>query len=225
MKYKFFPAFFITAMLMAFSLLSVAQYKEYKISPKGDTINAITKDGQKIGKWVIEVPEIRGEPGYVEEGIYRKGVKDGYFRRYSSQGDLLAVEHYILGGKDGVQLYYNYVGDMEREENWKGYNPDAPYDTIAIYGTGSGESLDYKIVKAEAYSVKHGEWKYYEPGAGRLLRTEKWERNNLVTPDAPKPVATTTDKPKKIEKTAEMLEWEKKNSGKKKAMRDGRTGL
>ncbi|MEI2748304.1 MAG: hypothetical protein V9E88_06075 [Ferruginibacter sp.] len=225
MKYRFFPAFFITAMLMAFSLLSVAQYKEYKISPKGDTINAITKDGQKIGKWVIEVPEIRGEPGYVEEGIYRKGVKDGYFRRYSSQGDLLAVEHYILGGKDGVQLYYNYVGDMEREENWKGYNPDAPYDTIPIYGTGSGEIVDYKIVKAEAYSVKHGEWKYYEPGSGRLLRTEKWERNNLVKPDAPKPVATTTDKPKKVEKTAEMLEWEKKNSGKKKAMRDGRTGL
>ena len=225
MKYKFFPGFFITAMLMAFSLLSVAQYKEYKISPKGDTINAITKDGQKIGKWVIEVPEIRGEPGYVEEGIYRKGVKDGYFRRYSSQGDLLAVEHYILGGKDGVQLYYNYVGDMEREENWKGYNPDAPYDTIPIYGTGSGEIVDYKIVKAEAYSVKHGEWKYYEPGSGRLLRTEKWERNNLVKPDAPKPVVTTSDKPKKVEKTAEMLEWEKKNSGKKKAMRDGRTGM
>ena len=225
MKHKFIPAFFITMMLMAFSLLSVAQYKEYKISPKGDTINAITKDGQKVGKWVIEVPEIRGEPGYVEEGIYKKGVKDGYFRRYSSQGDLLAVEHYILGGKDGVQLYYNYVGDMEREENWKGYNPDAPYDTIPIYGTGSGEIVDYKIVKAEAYSVKHGEWKYYEPGSGRLLRTEKWERNNLVKPDAPKPVVTTSDKPKKVEKTAEMLEWEKKNSGKKKAMRDGRTGM
>lgn len=225
MKHKFIPAFFITMMLMAFSLLSVAQYKEYKISPKGDTINAITKDGQKVGKWVIEVPEIRGEPGYVEEGIYRKGVKDGYFRRYSTQGDLLAVEHYILGGKDGVQLYYNYVGDMEREENWKGYNPDAPYDTIPIYGTGSGEIVDYKIVKAEAYSVKHGEWKYYEPGSGRLLRTEKWERNNLVKPDAPKPVVTTSDKPKKVEKTAEMLEWEKKNSGKKKAMRDGRTGM
>lgn len=225
MKHKFIQAFFITMMLMAFSLLSVAQYKEYKISPKGDTINAITKDGQKVGKWVIEVPEIRGEPGYVEEGIYRKGVKDGYFRRYSTQGDLLAVEHYILGGKDGVQLYYNYVGDMEREENWKGYNPDAPYDTIPIYGTGSGEIVDYKIVKAEAYSVKHGEWKYYEPGSGRLLRTEKWERNNLVKPDAPKPVVTTSDKPKKVEKTAEMLEWEKKNSGKKKAMRDGRTGM
>jgi hypothetical protein len=86
MKHKFIQPFFITMMLMAFSLLSVAQYKEYKISPKGDTINAITKDGQKVGKWVIEVPEIRGEPGYVEEGIYRKGVKDGYFRRYSYTG-------------------------------------------------------------------------------------------------------------------------------------------
>ena len=202
---------------------SVAQYKEYKLNAKGDTINAISKLGQKQGKWVEHTDEIRGEPGYEEEGIYKKGVKDGYWRRYSLQGDLIAVEHFILGGKDGLQQYYTYLGDLVREENWKGYNPDAPYDTIAIYGTGSGEIVDYKIVKAEPYSVKDGEWKYYEPGSGRLLKTEQWSRNNLVVPGKTEP--TVADKPKKAEKTAEMLEWEKKNRGKKHALRDGRTGL
>jgi hypothetical protein len=58
-----------------------------------------------------------------------------------------------------------------------------------------------------------------------LLRTEKWERNNLVLPNAPKPAVATTTEKKKPEKTAEMLEWEKKNKGKKNAIRDGRTGL
>lgn len=204
-----------------------AQYKEYKLSPKGDTINIIDSEGKKRGKWVIHYDEIRGEPGYEEEGYYKKGEKDGYWRKYNLQGDLIAVEHFILGGKDGLQQYFTYLGDLVREENWRGYNPDAPYDTIAVYGTGSGEIVDYKIVKAEPYSVKDGEWRYYEPGSGRLIRTEQWSRNVLVVPGAKKePVATTNaDKAKKPDKTAEMLEWEKKNKGKKKALREGRTSL
>lgn len=204
---------------------SFAQLKDYKLNAKGDTINAINQKGEKQGKWVVHTDEIRGEPGYEEEGMYKKGVKDGFWRRYSLQGDLIAVEHYILGGKDGLQQYFSYLGDLVREENWKGYNPDSPYDTIAVYGTGSGEIIDYKIVKAEPYSVKDGEWKYYEPGSGRIIKTEQWIRNNLVEPNAPKPAAIASDKPKKVEKTAQMTEWEKKNKGKKKALRDGRTGM
>lgn len=218
---------FILFVIVQFMLTSgsFAQYKSYKLSAKGDTINAILQDGQKQGKWVVRVDEIRGEPGYEEEGVYRKGVKDGYWRRYNLQGDLIAVEHYILGGKDGLQQYFTYLGDLEHEENWKGYNPDAPYDTVAIYGTGSGEIVDYKIVKAEPYSVKNGEWRYYDPGSGRLLRSEQWALNNLVNPNAPKVETAISDKPKKVDKTAEMLEWEKKNKGKKRALRDGRTGM
>ncbi|CAN5822910.1 hypothetical protein BH11BAC4_BH11BAC4_05970 [soil metagenome] len=203
---------------------SSAQLKEYKLNAKGDTINAMSQAGQKQGKWVVHTDEIRGNPGYEEEGVYRKGVKDGYWRRYNLEGDLIAVEHYILGGKDGLQQYFTYLGDLEHEENWKGYNPDSPYDTVAVYGTGSGEIIDYKIVKAEPYSVKDGEWKYYDPGSGRLIRSEQWSRNNLVVPNAPK-TEVASGKPKKIEKTAEMLEWERKNKGKKRALRDGRTGM
>ena len=209
----------------AFVSNSFAQYKEFKLNAQGDTINAITKDGQKQGKWVLHIDEVRGEPGYEEEGVYKKGVKDGFWRRYNLEGDLIAVEHFVLGGKDGLQQYYTYLGDLLREENWKGYNPDAPYDTIAVYGTGSNEIVDYKIVKAEPYSVKDGEWRYYEPGSGRLIKTEQWARNNLLVPGGPKKEVATTDKAKKPEKTAEMLEWEKKNKGKKKALRDGKTGL
>jgi antitoxin component YwqK of YwqJK toxin-antitoxin module len=225
MKFLQSISILIIFFIMAFTADGIAQYKEYKISPKGDTINAVTKDGLKVGKWVVHVNELRGNPGYEEEGMYtKKGEKDGMWRRYTLQGDLLAVENYVKGGLDGPQQYFTYLGDLEREEMWKGYNPDAPYDTIAVYGTGSGEIVDYKIVKAEPYSVKDGEWKYYEPGSGRLIRTEKWERNNLVNPDAAKTNAAYV-KPKKVEKTAEMLEWEKKNKGKKGAIRDGRTGM
>lgn len=220
---KIIPAFLF--FLLSAPIIN-AQYKQFKISAKGDTINVINQKGEKQGKWVISIPELRGEPGYVEEGLYKKGLKDGIWRRYNAEGDIIAVENYKNGGKDGVQQYFTFLGELILEESWKGYDPDAPYDTIAVYGTGSGEIIDYKIVKAEQYSVKNGEWKYYEPGTGRLVKTEQWERNNLVTPGVKQTAPLAKEgAAKKPEKTAQMLEWEKKNKGKKKVIRDGRTGL
>ena len=60
-----------------------------------------------------------------------------------------------------------------------------------------------------------------------VVRTEQWERNNLVKPGTTSPsvAANTNTERKKPEKTPEMLQWEKKNRGKKGAIRDGRTGL
>jgi len=177
---------FVCFLFLFVTSIVSAQYKDFSLTQKGDTINATNNAGQKVGKWVIEVGEIRGEPGFVEEGVYKKGEKHGYWRKYSTLGDLLSVENYIYGGKAGLQQYFTFLGELEHEENWKGYNPDAPYDTIAVYGTGSGEIVDYKIVKAQPYSVKDGEWRYYE--GGRLLRTEQWSNNNIVNPNAPKVV-------------------------------------
>ncbi|HML59001.1 MAG TPA: hypothetical protein PKA85_11575 [Ferruginibacter sp.] len=197
-------------------------YKSYDLTVDGDTINRVDAQGKKQGPWVLRVEEVRGEPGYEEEGLFKNDYKDGYWRRYSLQGDLVAVEHYMLGGKDGLQQYFTFFGNLEREETWRGYNPDAPYDTIAVYGAGSNEIVDFKIVKAEPYSVRHGVWKYYDEG--RLMRSEEYDRNNLVIPKETA-TAPVKEKPKEVEKTAEMLEWEKKNRGKKGALRDGRTGM
>ncbi len=215
----------IAGMLFMLSNAKAQQYKSFKISVKGDTINRVLNDGTKEGKWVISMPELRGEPGYDEEGIYRKGVKEGLWRKYTAQGDLLAVENYLHGGKDGVQQYFTFLGDPLREESWKGYNPDAPFDTIAVYGTGSNEIIDFKIVKAEPYSVKQGEWKYFDPSTGAVIKTEMWELNNLQKPGTPPVSEAVAAKKKEVPKTAAMIEWEKKNRGKKGAVRDGRTGL
>jgi hypothetical protein len=96
--------------------------------------------------------------------------------------------------------------------------------TIPIYGDGNNEIIDYKIIKAEQYSVKHGEWKYYDPGTGRLVKTELYDRGHLETPtDNIKTAAAPVEKKKEVEKTQQMIEWEKKNKGKKNALRDGRT--
>jgi len=218
--------FLLTTMLFLFFTDGMAQYKSYKLNAEGDTLNAIDKKDMKQGKWVLHVDPIRGEPGYEEEGIYKNNNKEGIWRKYSLQGDIIAVEVYKLGGKDGIQQYYTYLGDLIREESWRGYDPDAPYDTVAVYGEGNNEIIDYKIIKAEQYSVKHGEWKFYEAGSGRLVKVEKYDRGHLEIPgDNKKPVvvAAPAEKKKEVQKTPEMLEWEKKNKGKKNVVRDGRT--
>ena len=225
MKKKNIFSLFLFAVVALMATKASAQYKTYKVSPKGDTINAINNKGLKVGKWVNRVEELRGEPGFEEEGIYKDGNKDGIWRLYTLEGDIFGVESYKNGGKHGLQQYYTPLGELLREESWRGFDPEHPYDTIAVYGTGSNEIVEYKIVKAAQYSVKHGEWRYYDPQTGGMIKKEEWQVNNIVRPGTAATVAATSNEKKKIEKTPEMLEWEKKNKGKKNAIRDGRTGL
>ncbi len=198
-----------------------AQYKTYTLSANGDTLNAIDNKGLKQGKWILHVDELRGEPGYEEEGIFVNDKREGIWRKYNLHSDVIAVENYKYGGKDGLSQYFTPLGAMVREENWRAYNPDAPYDTIPVYGTGSNEILSFKIVKAEQYSVKNGDWTYYDPSTGRILKLEKYDRGHLM--EAPKSSELVVDIPKNT-KPKEVLEYEKKNSRKKKVkIRDGST--
>ncbi|HSN10437.1 MAG TPA: hypothetical protein VLS85_15460, partial [Hanamia sp.] len=80
-------------LLIAFQLIVLtanAQYKSYKISVRGDTINAIDLNGLKQGKWVVHVDPLRGEPGYEEEGIFKNDKREGSWRKYDLQGDFIA---------------------------------------------------------------------------------------------------------------------------------------
>ncbi|MES2429496.1 MAG: hypothetical protein V4556_01090 [Bacteroidota bacterium] len=226
---KFQYLFF--CLLIVISNSVSAQYKEFKLSADGDTLNAIDKKGLKQGKWVVTFPELRGNPGYDEEGMYKNDKKEGVWRKYTAEGDLLAMENFKYGGKDGIQQYYSFLGSLEREEEWHSYNPDAPYDTIPVYGTGSNEIIEYKIVKASQYSVPHGQWKYFD-NSGRVSKVDRYERGRLMLDTEKKEEVAATEgavkeKPKEKAKPQEVLEYEKKYSKKKREHmeRTGATGL
>ncbi len=228
-QYKIICFVCATGALLTIGFNAEAQYKSFQISIKGDTINAVDKKSLKQGKWVVTVAELRGEPGFEEEGYYKNDKKTGPWRKYNSSGDILAIENYKLGGKDGVQEYFSFLGDLLKHEEWKGYNPDAPYDTIPVYGQGNNEVASYKIVQAEQYSVPHGEWKYYSPGE-KFIKMETYDRGRLLKNPDDKSIAITKpaiEKPDEKVKTKEILEYEKKYSKKKKKQmeRDGRTAL
>lgn len=212
---------FTILLLSVLSCCATAQWQSYKISVKKDTINEVDMNGLKQGRWVVHVDPLRGERGYEEEGVFVNNKKEGHWRKYTLQGDIIAYENYLNGDKQGKSVYFTPMGDLLREENWRAYNPNEPYDTIPVYGTGSNEILSYKIIKAEPYSVKDGEWTYYDNG--KIIKTEEYDRGYLLNPV--KIADTVAEAPMKKIVPKEVLEYQKKNSGKKNVkVRDGSTG-
>ncbi len=208
---------------------------------KGDTLNRVDANGKKQGPWVIKVPDLRGERGYEEEGVFKNDVKEGVWRRYSVQGDLIGMESYKFGYKHGKAAYFNYQGELEREESWRAIDPQNPYDTVPVFDVNDPTKIvRFEIVKVEPNSYKHGTWRFYDPRTGRIEDTEEWVMNKpkekeiaVVAADDMAPIdpakAEADEEKKKVAKEKakpkEVLEFEKKNSGKKKIKyRTGSTG-
>jgi len=103
---------FLICLFFAFN--GYGQLKKYSIGIKGDTLNIIDSKGMKQGKWVIHINELRGEPGYEEEGLYVKDKREGPWRKYTIMGDLVAMENYKWGNKDGQSMYFNGLGELLR---------------------------------------------------------------------------------------------------------------
>ncbi|HUC80032.1 MAG TPA: hypothetical protein VMR70_03915 [Flavisolibacter sp.] len=227
---------YIFSFLLLFSLGANAQWKSFIIGQKGDTLNRVDMKGLKQGPWTVQVPELRGEPGYEEEGYFKDDKKEGRWLRYSLQGDKLAIENYRWGQKDGRCQYFNQMEDLIREESWLAVDPQNPYDTVAVYDPNNpNKILRFEIVKIDEPSVKHGTWRYFDAGTGRIEATEQYVLNrkktkadedaDLAPIDPTNPNATTKKEEKKVTKPKEVLEFEKKNAGKKKIkVREGNTG-
>jgi antitoxin component YwqK of YwqJK toxin-antitoxin module len=224
---------FVIAVIFLLPFTADAQlWESYQISVKGDTINCVDREKMKQGKWVLRVESLRGEPGYEEEGEFVDDKKEGPWRRYNLTGDILAMESYRWGFRDGKQTYFTSMGDLLREESWKAVNPLDPYDTIEVPDMNNPMVTTSKIIKHEASEIKHGPWKFYDPSSGMIKKSENYTYGQRLdgmgkpiaegTTPATKPMGAD-DKPKA--KPAAVEEWEKKNEGKKKvAVRDGRTG-
>jgi hypothetical protein len=220
---------------MLLSLTITAQCKTFRLSANGDTLDCVDVKGLKQGKWVVKAAPLRGEPGYEEEGVFVNGHKEGTWRRYNLMGDPIAVENYKWGYKNGISRYYTLAG-LEHEESWRAVNPDKVYDTIEVQDLKDRNRYEMVVIKNEGRSMRHGIWRYYYPQTGAMISSEKYVLDRLQDPDAENvakdmtkvtvtdstksKAATTPEKPK----PKEVMDYEKKNSGKKTKVRDGRTG-
>ena len=201
---------------------SFAQWKDYKLINDGkDTINRIDQKGIKHGEWVVHVESVRGEPGYEEEGVFEKNRKEGEWRVFNLVGDLIGIEHYRWGNKDGVAQYFDINGSLRMEQSWKALNPDNAYDTIMVEDVDKLDSYREVIIKNEGASLKHGAWKYYDPASGSVLRTENYMLGKLEGDNSS--AAAEPAEPKKVPKPKEVVEFEKKKGKKKIKYQDGST--
>jgi hypothetical protein len=223
--------------LLAFAVIfnCVAQCRTYMIGIKGDTLNCTDFQNRKQGKWTVHVENVRGEPGYEEEGIYKNDKKEGLWRVYTLMGDLQAIENYKWGGKNGISQYFT-LQCLLREESWKVIDPDNPFDTVKVYDLNNPDKFTLKIVKVEGTSEKYGKWKYYNPSTGAIVKTEEYVLGQLIDPlKSPyaKPAQDSMLAQKTIKESSgttktkppEVLEYEKKNQKKKIKVREGQTGL
>ena len=154
---------------------SNAQYWiDYKLTPRGDTINRIDRDNKKQGPWWFRYEEVRGEPGFEEEGHFYNDKKQGLWKKFSLMGDLIAQEFFTAGYRDGKQFYYNRMGGLIRQESWKAVDPAHPYDTIMVPDIDHPEHMVKKIIKHESAEIKHGVWNYYDPVMGTVTKTESF---------------------------------------------------
>ena len=232
---------FLIFLLFILPFTAGAQLKSFTLSKTGDTLNRVDLSGQKQGPWVERYENVRGERGYEEEGYYKDGRKEGVWRRYSLQGDLIAMENFRYGYKDGKNAYFTMQGELEREEMWRAIDPKNPYDTVNIYDPNDPTKVVGKtVVKVEPNSYKHGTWKYYDPRYGTIVSTESWvmdkpkakpgegpEVDDLAPIDVSTGEAAVVKKEEKkpAPKPKEVMEFEKKNAGKKKInVRTGSTG-
>ena len=196
-----------------------SQWKSYMLSPNGDTLNCVDKHDHRQGRWVNHVDELRGEPGYEEQGVYVDGRKEGLWKVFSLQGDLIGVETYKWGLKDGVCQYFGMNGTLLREEGWKALNPDKLYDTIVVEDPDHLDRYSTVVIKNEGAAIKNGAWKFYNPMTGMVDRTENYTLGKLEnggnTSSAAAAQSKTVSKPK------EVLEFEKKAGKKKVKVQDG----
>jgi hypothetical protein len=201
-----------------------SQAGTYVIGVKGDTLNKVDSKNLKQGKWVIRVDEVRGEPGYEEEGVFKNNRKEGIWRIYSLEGDLTGLEFYRWGNKDGNCQYFNSSGNLVREESWRALNPDKLYDTLEIEDIDHLNEYKTVIVKNEGVAIRHGLWKFYDPSTGMINKTQTYTMGKLETPKSEPATDSVKIARKTMVKPREVQDYEKKNAGKKQIrVRDGAT--
>lgn len=213
---------FFLHIALLLSLSGFSQWKDYRLINDGkDTVNRLDMNDRKQGEWIVRVESLRGEPGFEEEGVFVNNRKEGEWRVFNLMGDLIGIEQYRWGLKDGLSQYFNINGQLRLEQSWKALNPDKPYDTIQVEDVDKLNAYREVIVKNEGASLKHGTWKYYDTDAGSVIKTETYTLGKLEVDE------TTANaepaEPKKVAKPKEVLEFEKQKKGKKIRYQDGST--
>ena len=108
---------------------------------------------------------------------------------------------------------------------WRAVDPSRTMDTVPVFDViDPSKIVDEVVVKLDHTTYKHGTWKYYDPEWGTVVKTEEYFLDKLKTPDNGDDLKPIDPASKTVSKPKVVLDYEKKNSGRKKIkVRDGST--
>jgi len=134
---------------------------------------------RKQGYWVEEVGEVRGEPGYTWEGVYKNDRKEGVWKKTSTIGNLIAEENFKNNVLDGYCKYYFPNGKLNEEGAYISTEVEGQRDTILIIDPVTNAETPTEIVR-KGNSVRNGVWKLYDEETGKMVK-EYYKRGETVT--------------------------------------------
>ena len=140
--------------------------------------NSVDAKKRKQGPWVEQVEGVRGEPGYSWEGRYVNDRKEGVWKKYNANGDVIAEETFKHGALDGLCKYYYPDGKISAVGNMIAVDLEGQKDTVTVIDPVTSEENLVEVTR-KGHSVKHGEWRVYDED-GSMMR-ETYERGELST--------------------------------------------
>jgi antitoxin component YwqK of YwqJK toxin-antitoxin module len=147
-------------------------------SKDGKEINQTDAQGKPNGLWYTSKPAMRGEPSEAIFGSYDHGQKMGLWYVSDGIGNLVSIETFKLGVRDGEAKYFEN-GHLTCIGHFRGLNPKVALDTVLVVDP---ITADEKLVSVptERGSVRHGSWRFYDELSGRLVREEYYQIDELL---------------------------------------------
>lgn len=165
--------------LLIFSSARMQAQKAAAPQPEEKTpVNQFDLKGKKHGMWWTAVPPRKGEPGITEFGSYDHGVKIGVWYKMDEEGDLVAIENFRNDVLDGEVKYYER-GLLYCVGHYRGLNPMQAMDTIVVLDPVT-HIESYRAVSTDQGSLRHGNWRYFNPETGSLVREEEYQVDELI---------------------------------------------
>ncbi|MCK7554594.1 hypothetical protein MKQ70_06070 [Chitinophaga sedimenti] len=189
----------VTLALLGAVLSAVAQ----------DKINQYDAKKQKQGPWSENMPELRGEPGYIWEGVYKSGRKEGVWIKYSTGGTKLAEETYKNNVLNGPAKYYFNNGKLMSSGSFVATDIDGQVDTIRVIDAATNEEKDVVITR-QGNPVMHGAWRVFDEETNKYI-TQYYQMGEMA--EAP---ADTSQQQKAAPAKSSALPHEMKSGAPKK---------
>jgi hypothetical protein len=164
--------------ILLLALLYICMDATAQDNTENKSFNRTDAAGKRHGMWVLRMAERMGEPGSTEVGNYDHGSKIGPWYKLDGDGELQAMETYKNGVKDGEAKYFE-GGHLVAVGQYRGLNPDHARDTFMVEDPVTG-AQSLKSIATERGTMRHGQWRFYDAGSGRLMREEEYQVDELI---------------------------------------------